>query len=411
MTAVAVVGGGLIGSAVAVWLAADGFDVTLFERDPDGRPASTGNAGILSLPHVTPLARPGTLMQVPGWMLDPLGPLSVRARDLPVLAPWLARFVASSRPSQVECATNALGFLMKTVLADHQELIRRAALDVYMRRTGALHLYDTDASYRGALVEWKERARHGVDYEELSPVEAMALVPALKGGFVRAILAPETWTVTSPRSILLGLRDAAAARARVRVAEVTAVRPEADRIAVVTADGSEVSADRVVVAGGVWSRDIVRQLDLSVHLETERGYNTTFPDCAIDIPVPLFFDSHGFVASALEDGLRVGGAVELAAVDAPPNFARAGAMREKMRRYVPDLPEAGGMEWMGRRPSTPDSLPVIGPHPRDPRILFAFGHGHVGLTLSAVTARHIADLAAGRPRDRNLEAVGIERFQ
>jgi D-amino-acid dehydrogenase len=166
-----------------------------------------------------------------------------------------------------------------------------------------------------------------------------------------------------------------------------------------------------LVAGGVWSRDLVRGLGLSVHLETERGYNTTFKDPGFEIPVPLFFSAEGFVATPLQDGLRVGGAVELAAVDAPPNFARAAAMRRKARRYLPDLPETGGVEWMGRRPSTPDTLPVIGPHPRDPRILFAFGHGHLGLTLSAVTARLVAGLVAGRPRDRDLEAFGIERFQ
>jgi D-amino-acid dehydrogenase len=411
MTTVAVIGGGLIGSATAVWLAADGFDVTLFERDPEGRPASTGNAGILSLPQITPLARPGTLAQVPSWILDPLGPLTVRMRDVPALAPWLACFVAASRPSQVERATRALGFLMKSALADHQELIRRAGLDVYMRRTGALHLYDSDAGYRSALAEWKERARHGVDYEEMQPADAMAMVPALKGGFARAVFAPESWTVTSPLSILMGLRRAADTRGRLRTAAVTALRPESGSVVVVTGDGAETSFDRAVVSGGVWSRDIVRQLGLSVHLETERGYNTTFPDPGFEIPVPLFFDTHGFVATPLQDGLRVGGAVELASADAPPNFARAAAMREKMRRYVPELPETGGTEWMGRRPSTPDSLPVIGPHPKDPRILFAFGHGHLGLTLSAATARHIADLVAGRARDRNLEAFGIERFQ
>ena len=97
MTTVAVIGGGLVGSATAVWLIADGFDVTVFERDPEGRPASTGNAGFITLPEISPLARPGTLASVPGWMIDPLGPLTLRARDLAALTPWLARFVAIRR--------------------------------------------------------------------------------------------------------------------------------------------------------------------------------------------------------------------------------------------------------------------------------------------------------------------------
>src|SRR5690606_21173710 len=153
-----------------------------------------------------------------------------------------------------------------------------------------------------------------------------------------------------------------------------------------------------------------RGLGLSVSLETERGYNTTWASPPVDIGLPVFFAEHGFVATPLADGLRVGGAVEMAAVDAPPNYARAAAMRRKMRRYVPDLPDAGGIEWMGRRPSTPASRPVVGAAPTAARSVFAFGHGHLGLTLSAATARHVAALVAGRP-DPLLAPFGIERFQ
>ena len=411
MTTVAVIGGGLVGSAAAVWLLADGFEVTVFERDPEGPPASTGNAGILNLPEISPLARPSILASVPGWLLDPLGPLSVRARDLPALAPWLARFAYSARPSQVERATAALGFLMKTALADHQELARRAGLALYMRRNGSLYLYDTDAAYRSALAEWKERARYGVDYQEVTVAEARAMVPALKGGFERALITPDQWSVTSPLEILLDLRKAVAGRGKLTTAAVTEIRTDGDKVAVVTADGLATPFDRVLIAGGVWSRDLVRKLGLRVLLEAERGYNTTFADPGFTIAMSVFFSAHGFVASPLNEGLRIGGAVELAAVDAPPNFARAAAMRAKARRYFPDLPETGGKEWMGARPATPDSLAVIGPYPKDPRIVFAFGHGHLGLTLAAATARHVAGLVAGRPRERNLEPFGIERFQ
>ena len=206
MTTVAIVGGGLVGSAAAVWMLADDLEVTVFERDPEGRPASTGNAGILNLPEITPLARPGILAKVPGWLADPLGPLTVRARDIPSLTPFLARFVYNARPAQVERATAALGFIMKTALIDHQELARRAGLPIYMRRNGSLYLYDTDAVYRSALAEWKERARYGVDYREVSVGEAREMVPALKGGFQRALITPDQWSVTSPLEILLGLR-------------------------------------------------------------------------------------------------------------------------------------------------------------------------------------------------------------
>ena len=296
---------------------------------------------------------------------------------------------------------------MKTALADHQELARRGRLDDSLRRTGSLHVFDSDAGFRAGEGEWKERARHGVDYRVVTVDEARRIVPALTGSFSRAIFTPADWTVTSPLAILDGLRRALAAR--VHPVNVDAVRLGADAVAVATTEG-EVAFDRVVVAAGVWSRDLVRELGLTVALEAERGYNTTFPGLAIGLDTPVFFDDHGFCATPLAEGLRVGGAVELASVDSPANFARSAAMVKKARRYLPDLPETGGVQWMGCRPGTPDSLPVIGPHPQDPRIVFAFGHGHMGLTLSATTARHVAEVLAGRP-DRNLAPFGIERFQ
>ena len=352
MTKVAVIGGGIVGSAAAVWLAADGHEVAVFERDPEARPASTGNAGVIMLSAISPLARPSILASVPGWMLDPLGPLTMRLVDVPALAPFLARFVAAARPSQVDQATTALGFLMKTALADHQELARRGRLSGHMRRTGALHLFGSDGSFRNHLQEWRERGRHGIDFREISVAEARQMAPAVTGPFARAIFAPENWTVSSPNGILQGLRAMLREGGRLRTGEVKALRANGDGVAVETADGARTVFDSAVVAGGVWSRDLVKQLGLGVVLEAERGYNTTWPSPPIDLDLPLFFDDHGFAATPLEDGLRVGGAVELAAVDAPPNFARAAAMRKRMRRYVPGLPEDGGRDgWAAvRRP-------------------------------------------------------------
>ena len=396
MARIAVVGGGIVGCASAAWLLAEGHAVTVYERAPEARPASTGNAGVIALPEISPLARPGVITQTPRWLLDPVGPLAVRLRDLPALTPWLLRFIASARPARVEKAAAALAWLMGTALKDHQELARRSGMSGHMRRTGALYVTASEAGYRAAKAEWDERRRHGVPVEEIDAAAARRLVPALAGPFLHAFHAPESWTVTSPLVILEALRRWIGVSGGFENQEVIALRREDHEVSVITAEGADLPFDRVVIAGGVWSRTLVRGLGLKVLLETERGYNTTYPSAPVDLPMPVFFSDHGFIASPLSAGLRVGGAVEMAAPDAPPNFARAAAMRKVMRRYVPDLPETGGVEWMGCRPSTPDSLPVIGTDPGDPRIIFAFGHGHLGLTLSAATARHVAALVAGR---------------
>jgi D-amino-acid dehydrogenase len=192
--------------------------------------------------------------------------------------------------------------------------------------------------------------------------------------------------------------------------DVIAIHRDEREVSVITSEGGDLPFDRIVVCAGVWSRDLVHVLGLKVRLEAERGYNITFANHPLDLPVPVVFAQFGMAATPLADGLRLGGAVELATPEAPPNHLRGEAMRRTLRRYIPTLPESGGSEWMGRRPATPDSLPVIGCDPQDPRIVFAFGHGHLGLTLSAVTARHVAALVAGK-RDASLRPFGIERFQ
>jgi D-amino-acid dehydrogenase len=383
---IAVVGGGIIGSAAAAWLTADGHRVTMFERALDARPASSGGAGIIALSEISPVARPSVLRSVPKWLVDPLGPLSIRAEALPGLVPFLFRFAAASRQAKVEASTAALAAIMTTVIADHQELARRAGLAGHIRRTGALYIFGTEAGYRAGLPEWDERGRHGIRFEEIHPEDAQDMVPALEGTVARAIFAPDNWMATSPHAILTALRRRIREIADLSTREIVGIRPDERDIGVITAEGGDIPFDRVVIAGGVWSRDLVRALGLSVVLQAERGYNTTFARSGIDLPMPIFFSEHGFVASPVAEGVRVGGAVELASPDAPPNFKRAAAMRKKARRFIPDLPEEGGLEWMGSRPSTPDSLPVIGADPRDPRIIYAFGHGHLGVTLSATTA-------------------------
>ncbi|GLQ11842.1 amino acid dehydrogenase [Devosia yakushimensis] len=410
MARIAIAGAGIIGAAIATWLIDQGHDVTVFEPEPDGLPTSSGNASLIALPEIAPLASPGILAAVPGWLLDPLGPLTLRWTDVPALLPWLLAFLASATPARGVKARKALTLLMTTALADHEELGRKADLTGHLRQTGYVSVHDSEKSVAAGVHEAElVKANLGYDFEAISPERARQLVPQLEGNFAGAIHQPSYWTASNPLTILRHYQAFLASRGRLVPERVTRLAQSEAGIVVTTASGNE-TFDKVVVASGVWSRDLVRGLGAKVLLENERGYNTTYTDLDWNLPMPVGFADHGFIASPLVDGLRVGGAVELAKPDTAPNFARAKAMRTKMRRYVPALPE-GGKEWMGRRPSTPDSLPVISRHPGDDRIVYAFGHGHLGLTLSAVTARLVATLIADAPADPALAPFSITRFQ
>lgn len=409
MARIGIVGAGIVGAAIATRLIGDGHQVTVFDADPEGLPTSAGNAALIALPEIAPLASPGMLTAVPKWLLDPLGPLTLRWQDLPALTPWLLAFLAASTPARGAKARLALTDLMQTALADHESLARIAGIEGHLRQTGYISLHDSETSLKGALHEAASvKQALGYDYEAISPETARRMVPQLEGRFFGAVHQPIYWMVSNPLTVLRQYQNFVRNAGQLVRGQVTGIEQRGRGVALRLAGQPEQVFDKVVVAAGVWSRDLVRGLGLRVLLETERGYNTTYTDLGWNLDLPIGLADHGFIASPLVDGLRIGGAVELAKPETSPNFGRAKAMREKLRRYIPSLPE-GGTEWMGRRPSTPDSLPVIGQHPADNRIVFAFGHGHLGLTLSAVTARLVASAMSGA--NSMPEALSIVRFQ
>ena len=201
-----------------------------------------------------------------------------------------------------------------------------------------------------------------------------------------------------------------AAGGRLRRANAQALRPNPQGVALQLDDGQRLQAGRVVVSAGAWSHHLALSLGHRIPLETERGYNTTRPAGAFALRRQLTFGGHGFVVTPIAGGVRVGGAVELGGLLTPPNYRRAQVLLDKAQRFLPTLKAEGGTPWMGFRPSLPDSLPVIGPAPGEPRVLHAFGHGHLGLTQSAATAELVAGLAAGRPPAVDLSPFSPSRF-
>ena len=165
--------------------------------------------------------------------------------------------------------------------------------------------------------------------------------------------------------------------------------------AVTLDDGTELIANNVIVAAGAWSHKLAAQVGDHIPLESERGYNTTLPADAFDLRRQLIFGEHGFVMTPLATGIRVGGAVEFAGLEAEPNYKRSEILLNKAKSFLPDLKMENGSQWMGFRPSLPDTLPAIGASKNSDKICYAFGHGHLGLTQCFATAKIVSDVLAG----------------
>ena len=407
------VGAGVIGLAVAHHLRLDGADVTLVDRDPEGDKASFGNAGGIAVTEVAPAAVPGLAWRVPGWLIDPLGPLAVRPLHAPRLLPWLVRFARAAAPREVERIAAALSALNGRVYDDLLPMLAQAGLSGELHREGALTVYESAAGFARDSAEWDLKRRHGVAVEVLIGQAAREMEPALSPTIAKAVLTPHWSHVGDPKHLVDALRTWLQGQGvRIVRAGVTRILPPDGAGATLALDdGRRLAADRIVVAAGAWSGLLAKQLGDRVLIESERGYNTTIPHPGLELGREIIFAERKFVATPLSCGLRIGGAAEFGGLDAKPNHKRSAALVMLASRLLPGLETAGGTAWAGHRPTTPDSLPVIGPSPRHPRVMYAFGHGHLGLTLAATTGRLVADLLAERRPPFDMAPYSIARFR
>jgi len=407
-----VIGAGIVGLSAAWRLRQAGHEVLLIDRSGIAAEASGGNAGACAYSDIQPLASPGILRQAPKWLLDPLGPLALPPRYLAQITPWLWRFWRASRPAQVRASTQAQAGLMQLAAAAMLRLVQSVGAQALLHTDGNLQLYESQAEWRAALPGWALRQAHGIAFEHLQGASAIAQwQPGLSEALVAATFVPGWQRIDDPLALAVAVARAfSAAGGRLRLAQAQALRPGACGVQVVLADGRSVLAQQVLVAAGAWSHRLAATLGDRLPLETERGYNTTLPAGAFALRRQLTFGGHGFVVTPIGGGVRVGGAVELGGLNAAPNYQRADAMLAKAKRFLPTLRTAGGTRWMGFRPSLPDSLPVIGRAPADARVIYAFGHGHLGLTQAAATAELVTTLAGGQTPTVDLKPFRAQRF-
>ncbi|GAB0117394.1 NAD(P)/FAD-dependent oxidoreductase [Acidisoma sp. 7E03] len=408
---VVVIGAGIVGLAIARSLSAAGRRVAVVERGGVAAATSSGNAGALAFSDVLPLASSGKIRHVPRWLMDPLGPLSLPPAYALKIAPWLLRFWRAGWRDRLAASLAAQMGLMRLAETEMDRLITAAGLGPMVHHDGSLEVYESERAFRESQAGWQAREAAGIAFEHVSGARMAELQPGLSPRFLCGTFVPGWRTVSDPYLFALALaRHLRAAGVTFHAGEAVALLPSEDGVMLRLRDGRHLTAGQAVVAAGAWSRRLTDGLGDRIPLETERGYNTTLPPGAFDLRRQIIFGGHGFVVTPLSTGLRVGGAVELGGLQLPPNYKRSEAMLRKAQDFLPGLKSEGGRQWMGFRPSLPDSLPVIGVSRASPRIVYAFGHGHLGLTQSAATGRLVADLMTGQPPALSLAPFSPARF-
>ena len=406
-----VIGAGIIGASCAWHLQRKGLQVTLIDPVPPGKSCSYGNASCIATSGVVPSSCPGVLRKVPGWMLDPLGPVTIRPADFPALAPWLWKFWRVCNMKKVEEIAAAQALLMHRVLGDFDEILNAVGSSHLKQSPGAIHVYDTEQEYRAYQWQFDLSSRLGFENHRLSPLDLKSMVPALKLENGVALLVPGWHHVVNPARVVASIAEDCIRNGGQWIQDrVTEVGASASSVSLRTESGKRIEADQLVVAAGAWSNLLAGQLDYKVPLIAERGYHSQISNPGFELKHPVMSLSRHFVMTPLEDGLRVAGTAEFAALDAKPDYRRAKVLLTQAAHYLDGLNTEGVTEWMGQRPAMADSLPVISVSPGHPNVFYAFGHGHYGLTQGPTTAGIIADMVTGSEPALDISAFRFDRF-
>jgi D-amino-acid dehydrogenase len=410
---VLVIGAGVVGLACAWSALKEGLTVTIVDRDFDGDRTSHGNAGGIAVTESTPISVPGLFFKATKWLFDPLGPLALDWKHLPSALPWFMEFQRASSPARFKQISLALAALNNRVYDDLIPLFEDVgAMSTFYRR-GALTLYETDEAFRADAEEWKFKRDLGVRWRALNQQEVQEFEPALAPVFKHGVFLDDWSHIGNPKQLVLQIR------ARVKALGARFVEGVVTKLDVTKRDapcavlqtGASIAARQIVVATGAWSASLAESVGDRVLLDSERGYNTTLPQPGIALSREVIFAERKFVATPLDIGIRIGGAAEFAGLKAEPNYKRSEALLKLGKRFLPGIQDQGAVQWMGHRPATPDSLPVIGKSPSAPSVIYAFGHGHLGLTQSATTGALVADLLVNRTPRTPLAEYSIERFR
>ena len=409
---VTILGNGIIGLATAYALKNRGFEVTVIDRASVDEGTSTGNAGAIAVAEMIPIAEPGLWKRIPEMLLNPLGPLSLRIGHLPHLVPWFYRFMQACRSEDHKRGVAAIAELLSRSMSAHKTMLDDLDAKHILSEEGTLFIYRTEQARDAEAHHWQSREEHGADIFPLDRNGVLQHEPALGPEARAGYFTPDWAHYRDPKELVVTLADHLRKRSvtfeQVDIASLETSNGKVSTI--VGRDGRRIDVEQLVIAAGAWSGRLSKQLGESFPIEADRGYNTTLPNPGVDIRTMITFAEDNFVMTPMRMGLRIGGSVEMGGLDAEPNYARSKALLKLAQRYLPDLNTEGGTEWMGHRPGTPNSVPVISPSMQTENVHYAFGHGHLGLSMSVVTGELIANMIAGEDPGIDMTPYRIDRY-
>lgn len=406
-----VLGAGMVGSASAAFLAERGLKVALVDRQAPGEGTSYGNAGVIDRSALMATAFPRHVPTLLRYLSGSTAHLNFEAGFLPRIAGWLFSYYRHSSPEGIAATAARLSPLAQHAIAEHKGLAERAGASHLIRDTGWLHLYRSQQGFEAERGDHDLMRRYGIAVDELDAAGVAALEPHVKPVIQRAAFLSQASSTSNPSA----LAKAYAAHVeklggKMILADAAGIVRRASGFGLAT-DTGPVVADQVVVALGPWAKDFLKSFDIHVPIEVKRGYHMHFSAQGNAVPGrPMLDVDAGYMITPMAQGIRMTTGAEFRDRDAPPSPIQLERAESHARTLFPLDKRLEPEPWLGRRPNTPDSCPIIGPAPGVPGMWLAVGHGHWGIGLGAATGRLIADLVSGAEPLVDPKPLGLSRF-
>jgi D-amino-acid dehydrogenase len=404
------VGGGIIGLTVAHRLQQANRSMILMDPAEPGSGASWGNAGTIADYAIMPVGSPTVLRNLPALLFNRNSPLSIRKTAILSLAPWLLRFLLQSLPEPSQHNMQALANILADAGQRWKDLAEHIQGKDLLKDNGCLYLYDDQRSFELGQQDIIRRQSYGVTAEMLTPQQLTRLEPQLPPVNAGAAFFPKAMYLSDPGEFLTRLFNGLISQGlHFQQTSVIGLSRHKAGVEVTLSDGTRISACQVIITAGAYSRELALMAGDRIPLQTERGYHLEFDLDQPPLQRPVSAGSRGFYMTPMVGRLRAAGTVELGGLNPKPSRHRLDRLQQGVNHYFPHLGPAN-RHWLGFRPSIPDSRPVISASKYGNDIIYAFGHGHIGITLAPITAELVYALLTTTTPPIDLDDYSAGRF-
>jgi D-amino-acid dehydrogenase len=413
MAHVVIAGAGIVGVSSAIWLQRAGHEVTLVDRMDGALRTSYGNAGVLAAGAILPVPVPGLVRKLPKMVFSRDEPLFLQWCYLPRLLPFLAKYLSFARADHVVHCARSLSYLLSDSHAQHQSLAEGTGAERFISDEDFCFGYATETSYLADEPGRVLRRTHGYEIEELDGAAYAVRDPLYCGQFAKVVCYKNSGRISDPEAYLAGLlAHFQAEGGTMLAAKIEDIELQDGAYKALITDQGRVTGDHIVLAMGAWSGKMAKKLGIKrLALESERGYHIELHNPSAMPAAPMMVAAGKFVVTPMEGRIRCAGVVEFASTEAAAHDGPVQYIKRQIATLFPDLTYDHMSDWMGRRPATTDSLPIIGPAGAIDNGHMAFGHQHIGLTAGPKTGRLIADMVSNQPSNADLSAFAPARYQ